>query len=131
MGLSIKRLFRRRPAFSRSAARYACQLEGQIVVIERMLSFDGRIIDLSSGGAMFRPRLAYLMDRRDEPVCLTVGHMEITGRIMSTSPSGFGLRFDEPIGEEDIALLLRDDATARLVETPSAQGAQGGRLATA
>lgn len=108
MGFSMKKLFsRRQPAFTRAAARHECQVEANIFLIERMMSYDGRIIDISQGGAMFRPRLAYLMNRHDEPVCVTVGDMEIYGRIMSTNPKGFGLRFDEPLGEADILHLLQ------------------------
>jgi hypothetical protein len=106
MGISLHRFFSRKPAFSRSAARYACQLDASLIVIDRMVSYEGRVIDFSRGGAMFRPRLAYLMDRRDVPVCLTVGGEEIFGRIMSTNPSGFGIRFDEPIDEEDLQAIL-------------------------
>ncbi|MDX3909181.1 MAG: PilZ domain-containing protein [Sphingobium sp.] len=112
MTLSLRRLFGTKPTFSRSAARYACKLEGSLMVIDRMASFEGRVIDLSSGGAMFRPRLAYLMDRRDVPICLTVGPVEVFGRIMSTSPQGFGLRFDEPIEEEELSQMLALEAPA-------------------
>lgn len=106
MAISLRRLFGPKPSFSRAAARYACKLEGSLIVIDRMATFEGRIIDISSGGAMFRPRLAYLMDRRDVPVCLTVGSHEVFGRIVSTSPKGFGLRFDEPIEEAELMAML-------------------------
>lgn len=112
MAISLKKLFSRKPAFSRSAARYACQLDSVLVSLDRMLSFEGRVIDLSCGGAMFRPKLAYLMSRRDEPICLQVGNLEIFGRLMSTSPSGFGLRFDEPVEEADILALLENQLIA-------------------
>lgn len=106
MALSLRRLFSPKQTFSRAAARYSCKIDGSLMVIDRMANFEGRIIDLSSGGAMFRPRLAYLMDRRDVPICLTVGPVEVFGRIMSTSPKGFGLRFDEPIEEEELQQML-------------------------
>ncbi|AUW56716.1 hypothetical protein C1T17_00090 [Sphingobium sp. SCG-1] len=106
MALSLRRLFAPKQTFSRSAARYSCKIESTLIVIDRMASFEGRVIDLSSGGAMFRPRLAYLMDRRDVPICLTMGEFEVFGRIMSTSPKGFGLRFDEPIEEEEMTQIL-------------------------
>lgn len=106
MALSLRRLFAPKQTFSRSAARYSCKIESSLMVIDRMASFEGRVIDLSSGGAMFRPRLAYLMDRRDVPICLTIGAFEVFGRIMSTSPKGFGLRFDDPIEEDEMTQIL-------------------------
>lgn len=107
MGFKFKNLFvSRKPVFSRSAARYSCKLDSVLVVIDRMISFEGRVVDMSQGGAMFRPKLAYLLDRRDVPILLTVGNLEIYGRIMSTSPRGFGLRFDDAVEEADILALL-------------------------
>jgi hypothetical protein len=120
MTLSLRRLFtkRRRPAFSRSATRYTCQIDGTLMVIDRLVNFDGRVSDFSSGGAMFRPKLAYLMDRRDVPICLVVGDVEIFGRIASTTPSGFGIRFDDPLEEEDVLKLLAHDTKPKS-ETPA------------
>jgi hypothetical protein len=66
------------------------------------------VTDFSRGGAQFRPRLVYLMDRRDVPVCLTVGEDEIFGRIVNTTPAGFGIRFDEPVEDELVARLLEN-----------------------
>lgn len=111
MSFSFKKIFPRRgPSFIRTATRYTCQLDAMLLVIDRMLTYEGRLIDMSIGGAMFRPRLAYLMDRRDVPVCLTVGGLEVYGRIIATTPQGFGLRFDEPIEEEEILTLLKSVA---------------------
>lgn len=112
MGISLHRLFSRKPAFSRSAARFACQLDATLIVIDRMINYEGRVTDFSCGGAQFRPKLAYLMARRDVPICLTVGAEEIFGRIVNTTPAGFGIRFDEAIDEEMLTELVGDSAVA-------------------
>lgn len=109
MTLDLGKFFRKKQTFSRVAERYGCQIEAHLLMIDRMMGFDGRITDFSAGGAMFRPKLAYLMDRRDVPVCLRVGDMEVFGRIMRTSPAGFGLRFDAPLEEEELLTLLGND----------------------
>ena len=62
---------------------------------------------------MFRPKLAYIMDRRDIPVVLTVGGEEMFGRLMRTTPQGFGIRFDEPLAEEQLLALLANDKTRK------------------
>ncbi|MBB6123033.1 PilZ domain-containing protein [Sphingobium subterraneum] len=113
--MKLGKIFKRRPAFSRAATRYTCQLDGALMMIDRMATFDGRMIDFSAGGAMFRPRLAYLMDRRDVPVCLDVAGVEVFGRIMSTSPGGFGIRFDEPLEEAEVLQILEADRRASQV----------------
>lgn len=105
--ITFGRIFKRkRPGFSRAAQRYNCRIEGNIVVGDRLVNFEGIVTDFSSGGAQFRPKLLYIMDRRDVPITLTFGGVEIAGRIMSTSAAGFGLRFDEPISESQIEGLI-------------------------
>lgn len=114
MKLDLRKLFtREKRTFSRMAERFGCQIDGSLLMIDRMLSFDGRIIDFSAGGAMFRPKLAYLMDRRDVPICLRVADVEVFGRIMRTTPAGFGLRFDEPLEEEELLTLLGNDQSRK------------------
>ena len=105
--ITLNRIFKRkRPDFSRSAQRYNCRIEGNLVVGDRLVNFDGIVTDFSSGGAQFRPKLLYIMDRRDVPITLYFGGVEVTGRIMSTSPAGFGLRFDEAMTDAQIEVLI-------------------------
>lgn len=111
MKLPIPSLFRRKQTFSRASARYSCQLEAQLMLVDRMLTFEGRVIDISRGGAMFRPHLAYIMYRRDVAICLTIKDEPIMGQIVTTTPAGFGLRFDELIDEDLLRELVGDAAT--------------------
>jgi hypothetical protein len=105
--ITLNRIFKRkRKGFSRSAQRYNCRIEGNLQVGDRLVNFEGIVTDFSSGGAQFRPKLLYIMDRRDVPITLTFGGVEISGRIMSTSPAGFGLRFDEAISESQLEGLI-------------------------
>jgi hypothetical protein len=99
-------LHHRRPVFSRTTERYSCAIDGSLMMIDRIINFPGRVIDLSTGGALFRPRLTYLLNRRDVPICLTIGEHEMFGRIMATTPLGFGLSFDEPLEEEEFRAIL-------------------------
>lgn len=103
----------RRKRFNRSFQRFACQLDTSLTMIDRMYSFEGRIIDISRGGALFRPKLAYIMNRSDVPICIHLGSEELFGSIVSTSPKGFSIRFDEPLDED-----LFDDLTADLRINP-------------
>lgn len=125
MKFDISRIFsRRKPAFSRAATRYSCQLEGSLMMIDRMANFEGRVTDFSSGGAMFRPRLAYLMDRRDVPICLDIAGVEAFGRIVSTTPSGFGIRFDDPLSDEEIDQLIQGERARQIREEQKAKPAE-------
>jgi hypothetical protein len=106
---------RRRRDFSRASARYACTIDGTLMMMDRVVSFQGRVIDLSAGGALFRPRLSYLLNRRDVPICLTLGSEEIFGRIVSTTPKGFGIHFDEPIADDTLQAILAEAGDGGLV----------------
>jgi hypothetical protein len=106
MKISTPRLLRRRPKrISRSFVRYECEIDGMMTLIDRMVSFEGRAIDISRGGALFRPKLAYLMRRNDQPVCVSIAGLELFGQIVATSSAGFSIRFDEPIDDEDFESL--------------------------
>ncbi len=109
MPMLFPRLTRKPKPVARAAVRYACQIECALDILEPHLTYEGRLLDFSSGGAMFRPRLAYLMIRRDVPICLKVGNLELFGRIMNTVPLGFGLRFDEPLSEAETKRLIAYD----------------------
>lgn len=91
---------RKRTRFDRSFIRYACQIDTTLTMIDSMSSYEGRIIDISRGGTLFRPKLAYIMHRAGVPVCIHLGSEELFGQIVNTSPKGFSIRFDEPFDEE-------------------------------
>lgn len=105
--------FRPKPGFERAAARHSCQIDGEIMLTEKQASYEGRLINLSVGGAMFRPRLAYLMHRRGVAVMVQAGGLVISGEIVATTPEGFGVRFDKPLDEAALAQLLALDMVPR------------------
>ncbi|WP_421850836.1 PilZ domain-containing protein [Novosphingobium sp.] len=98
--------FGRRPVFSRADVRHDCRIDGEIVLTEKMVSYEGRLINLSRGGAMFRPRLAYLMNRRGDAVQVQVAGLVLVGEIVATTPLGFGVRFEVPLGDAELVHLL-------------------------
>ncbi|WP_298172307.1 PilZ domain-containing protein [Novosphingobium sp.] len=104
--------FGRRPVFSRADVRHACRIDGEIVLTEKMVSYEGRLINLSRGGAMFRPRLAYLMNRRGDAVLVQAAGLALVGEIVATTPQGFGVRFEQPLGDGELAHLLAHNAAA-------------------
>jgi len=104
--------FRRKPAFARADVRHACQIDGEIVLTEKMASYEGRLVNLSLGGAMFRPRLAYLMNRRGIAVHVQACGLALAGEIVATTPLGFGIRFEKPLSDDELAHLLAHSMAA-------------------
>ena len=107
--------FKRKPVFERAAARHSCQIDGEIVLTEKMASYEGRLVNLSLGGAMFRPRLVYLMYRRGVAVQIQVGGRAVSGEIVTTTPEGFGIRFDQPLDDAALAHMLAYNVAAETV----------------
>lgn len=103
--------FGRRPVFSRADVRHECRIDGEIVLTEKMVSYEGRLINLSRGGAMFRPRLAYLMSRRGDAVQVQAAGLTLVGEIVATTPLGFGIRFERPLGDAELDHLLAHSAS--------------------
>jgi PilZ domain len=102
--------FSRRKIFARADARHDCCIDGEIVLTEKMVSYEGRLINLSRGGAMFRPRLAYLMHRRGDAVQVSAAGLALAGEIVATTPLGFGVRFERPLSDPELAHLLAPKA---------------------
>ena len=98
--LALPTFRKNRTRFDRNFIRYACQIDTHLTLIDRMSQFEGRIIDISLGGALFRPKLAYIMHRANVPICIHLGNEELFGQIVNTSPKGFSIRFDEPLDED-------------------------------
>ena len=107
------RLFIRKPEFARSAVRHGCRIEAELALTDSEVRYEGRLINLSLGGAMFRPRLAHLMSRSSTPIRLTVGDMAMTGELVATTPQGFGLRFDRALSEGELDKWLELDASGQ------------------
>jgi len=103
MKLPLPRFLRRKQVFARNAARFDCKIDGELVLTESDATYQGRLINLSTGGAMFRPRLAYLLDHRGKPARLQICGVAVDAQIVATTPAGFGLRFEQPL---DQATLL-------------------------
>ncbi|MBX9885751.1 MAG: PilZ domain-containing protein [Novosphingobium sp.] len=112
--------FRKRKMFARADMRHDCQIDGEIVLTEKMVSYEGRLINFSRGGAMFRPRLAYLMSRRGDAVQVQTAGIVLAGEIVATTPFGFGVRFETPLSEAALAHLLALSSAGTADQTAAA-----------
>ncbi|PCG08319.1 hypothetical protein COA17_13140 [Sphingomonas ginsenosidimutans] len=92
-------LFRRKKP-SRYYRRVDCYAEASLLMISSRVTVDGRVLDISPKGCLFRPGLRYLLHRMDTPIRLTIGDVEIDGRIVNTITRGYGVDFDMEISDE-------------------------------
>ncbi len=108
--MSLLDSIRRRKMFERSAERYQCWVSGQLQLCDSGVVFDGKLVNVSVGGAMFRPALAYLLSRKGGEVILRVGDLAVAGEIMGTTPMGYGLRFDAPLNDAVLRHVLEQQS---------------------
>ena len=86
----FSRLFFRKRVFARNAARHSCRIEGDLILVDSGVVYSGQVQNLSLGGAMFRPRLAYLLNRRGTPAPGPDLNLYRPLTIPSSTPSGIG-----------------------------------------
>jgi PilZ domain len=107
----VKRKWKERN-FTRAFTRHRCEIDVTLVIKPRMARINGRLKDISQGGGLFRPVLSYLLDRRGIEGSLQVADLAIACRIVRTLPFGYALQFDEPLSDENIAIILKANEAA-------------------
>lgn len=114
--------------FTRRYTRFPCHRDVSVVSRSRVVALQGRLIDMSQGGGLFRPPLRYLMERTGEEIILIVDGHEIKGKIVRTIPMGYSIQFDEEVDLRTVervcakAIAQRDieDAEKASAETAAA-----------
>lgn len=104
----------KRQRMARAAVRHPCLIDGQLVLVDRDTRLEGRITNVSLSGALFRPRLSYLLQRKNVPVLLMLGNNEFAAEILATVPQGYGIAFLEPISEGELEALLHSSQSSGL-----------------
>jgi hypothetical protein len=103
--MSIKLPFKsqkRSSASQRSHVRHDCMIVATITVIDKHVTIDGLVSELSLGGVKFRPASTYILDRTDEKVSVSMDGFVIDGTIRNTSPAGYGIQLAMKLEEEDL-----------------------------
>lgn len=104
----MRRKFKNRN-FRRAFERHSCCITSAIMLAPRMSCLNGRLLDISQGGGMFRPALSYLMNRRGAEGFLVVAEQKIPFHIVHTVASGYALQFDTLLTEEQLEFILSFD----------------------
>ncbi|MGF1474017.1 MAG: PilZ domain-containing protein [Geminicoccaceae bacterium] len=116
----LRRLIQHRmasPEDKRRFQRAPTRILASLILLDRMQTIDGLILNLSAGGLLFRPARSYLLDRRDEPVRVVADDIHLNGTIAGTSPRGYGVRFHQPTSDRTIDdLLTRSETPPQLPE---------------
>jgi hypothetical protein len=99
-----KRMWKERK-FTRAFERFQCNIDVTMLCAPRMSSLNGRLIDVSKGGGMFRPCLSYLMDRRGTEGFIVVADMKLHVRIVRTLPKGYALQFVDILSDADMEAI--------------------------
>ena len=88
--------------------RYAVISIGELSFVNRTITLDGIITEVSLGGLKFRPASVYLMDRSKEQVNITFDRFSLIGRIRATRSDGYGIELLDEFNRESFDAFLRD-----------------------
>ncbi|MFN0265354.1 PilZ domain-containing protein [Tepidamorphus sp. 3E244] len=91
--------------FSRKHQRYSCCIVGRLEFPDRGFYIDGSVMEISLGGTLFRACSTYMIDRRLEQVRVHFDKHCMRGQIMNIRPEGYGIRFLDPLAEDDLLPL--------------------------
>ena len=100
-------LFRRSKA-ERQYPRHPCCIPATITVSEREYEIEGLVIEISRGGLLFRPAARYILDRTGTEIIISFATHKHAGRVMHTRKTGYGIRLNTPLEQEDIDMILEE-----------------------
>lgn len=90
----------------RAHQRMPCCLMGEVSVVERGFKIEGLVIEVSRGGLRFRESSRFVMNRTGLNVLVLVNGHEFPGKIMNSSATGYGIKLDSLITEEELERLV-------------------------
>lgn len=90
----------------RAHQRIPCCIMGEVCIVERGFKIDGLLIEVSRGGMRFREASRYVMNRDGVDVTIQVSGNEYPGVIMNSSVTGYGIKLNTLITEEELERLV-------------------------
>jgi hypothetical protein len=91
---------------NRRHIRYDCYAIGTIFFLNRSISLEGVISEISKSGLKFRPAKTYLLERKQSQVLCEFGNFRISGRIVAARPDGYGIALLEALDEDKLSDFL-------------------------
>ena len=91
---------------NRRHVRHECSCIGRMSILNRSMSLEGIISEISKGGLKFRPAKVYLLERRDTPVLFEFAGFRISGKIVATRNDGYGIALYEEIEDDTLTAFL-------------------------
>lgn len=94
-------------AAQRRHTRHECSALGVMAIVNRSITMEGIVTEISQGGIKFRPATTYLLNRNGTQVSVTFSTIRVTGKIVATRPDGYGIALFEELDDALIEDFLR------------------------
>lgn len=78
----------------------------EMVLMNNSQRIDGVIDEISIGGLRFRPASAFIMERSGEAVSISLGELQVSGRIRATRADGYGVQLLDKLNDEQLDVLI-------------------------
>ncbi|MCF6325820.1 MAG: PilZ domain-containing protein [Devosiaceae bacterium] len=84
---------------------------GEMVLMNNSQRMDGVVDEISTGGLRFRPASAFIMERNGEAVSMTLGELQVSGRIRATRADGYGVQLLDQLSESQLNVVIEQYQT--------------------
>lgn len=93
---------RKRGRAARRHVRHECTCTGVLRILNSAHVMEGLVNEISFSGLRFRPAKSFILERNGAQVSCSFADMQLTGKIVATRSSGFGIALHEDIDEETL-----------------------------
>ncbi len=93
---SHKRRFKRHKIFA----------VGVMTLMNSSQQIDGVIDEVSAGGLRFHPASHFIMERNGETVSMTLGDMQVSGKIRATRADGYGVQLLDVLEDSQLQAIV-------------------------
>ena len=103
-------------AAQRRHTRHGCSTLGVLSIINRSITLEGIVTEISKGGIKFRPATTHLLNRNGTQVSINFSTIRATGRIVATRSDGYGIALFDELEDDILDEFLRIQAELEMAD---------------
>lgn len=87
--------------------RHDCSAISVLSILNRSISLEGIVQEISRSGIKFRPAKVHLLDRKGEQVSISIGGLQLSGKIVAVRKDGYGIALFDELEDEVLEPFLK------------------------
>lgn len=94
--------------------RFPCSAVGILTIMNRSISMEGIVSEVSRSGVKFRPATVFMLDRTGTSVSVAFDEFQVSGKVAATRSDGYGIALFDEVDEAMLRdFLLRQRAASK------------------